>query len=221
MNAPESIRVMVVEDHGLLAQSLRLALRAEGMTVSVPPLEPAEILAMGEKERPHVVLLDLDLGPLGGDGSALIEPLSLGGAKVLVVSGVTDRVRLGGCLESGAHAVLSKAVPLEDLVAAVRRSAAGDGVLPAGERDEMLADLRRTRAARRKELAPFETLTPRERSVLSAVMDGRTAAEIAKAAFVSEATVRTQIRGVLTKLGVTSQLAAVAMAQRVGWQPNG
>lgn len=217
MNAMPSIRVMVIEDHGLLAQSLRLALSAEGMTVCVPPLDSAEILAMAERESPEVVLLDLDLGPLGGDGSALIEPLVVNGARVVVVSGVTDRVRLAGCLESGAHALLSKDVPLEQLVDAVRRSASGEAVLASGERDALLAELRRLRAERRRELAPFEALTPRERAVLSAVIDGQSAADIASASFVSEATVRTQIRGVLTKLGVTSQLAAVAMANRVGW----
>lgn len=212
---------MVVEDHGLLAQSLRLALTGEGMSVFVPPLEPAEVLAMGEQERPDVVLLDLDLGPLGGDGSALIEPLALGGARVLVVTGVTDHVRLGGCLESGAHAVLSKAIALDDLVESVRRTVAGEAILPPGKRDEMLAGLRRSRADRHKALAPFETLTPRERSVLSAVMEGRTAAEIARDAFVSEATIRSQIRGVLTKLGVSSQIAATALARRVGWHIDG
>lgn len=218
MKATSSIRVMVVEDHGLLAQSLRLALTAEGMTVGVPALDPAEILAMAEHEKPDVVLLDLDLGPLGGDGSILIEPLSLSGARVIVVSGVTDRVRLAGCLESGAHALLSKESPLDRLLDAVRRTAVGEAVLAAGERETLLAELRRTRAAREKELAPFEALTPRERAVLSAVIEGQSAGEIAKRSFVSEATVRTQIRGVLTKLDVTSQLAAVALANRVGWQ---
>ena len=173
MKAPSAIRVMVVEDHGLLAQSLRLALTAEGMTVCVPALDPAEILAMAEQEKPDVVLLDLDLGPLGGDGSILIEPLALSGARVIVVSGVTDRVRLAGCLESGAHALLSKDAPLDRLLDAVRRTAAGDAVLAAGERDALLAELRRTRAARGKELAPFEALTPRERAVLSAFSTAR------------------------------------------------
>ena len=53
--------------------------------------------------------------------------------------------------------------------------------------------------------------------MLSALLEGTSAAGIATSSFVSEATVRSQIRGVLTKLGVTSQLAAVALARRVGW----
>lgn len=211
---------MVVEDHGLLAQSLRLALTAEGMSVSVPPLDPVEILAMAERERPDVVLLDLDLGPLGGDGSAFVEPLAVNGARVLVVTGGTDKVRLGGCLESGAHGVLSKQAPLDELLDQVRQAAAGKEILRDSDRQALLADLRATRAARRRELAPLESLTPREGHVLRALMDGQSATEIAAQAFVSEATVRTQIRGILTKLGVNSQLAAVALARRVDWQPR-
>lgn len=217
MKAMSSICVMVVEDHGLLAQSLRLALTAEGMTVCVPALDPAEILAMAEHEQPDVVLLDLDLGPLGGDGSILIEPLALSGTRVIVVSGVTDRVRLAGCLESGAYGLLSKEEPLDHLVQVVRRAAADDGVMGAGEREIFLAELRQMRSLRREELAPFDALTPREQHVLGAVMHGLSASEIAKRAFVSEATVRTQIRGILGKLGVNSQLAAVALANRIGW----
>lgn len=208
---------MVVEDHGLLAQSLHVALTAEGMAVHVPPLEHAEILAAAEREKPVVVLLDLDLGPLGGDGSALIEPLSLSGARVVVVSGTVDRVRLAGCLESGAYGLLSKAVPLEELVDTVRRAASGEAVVTDASRQLLLSELRAARNARRQELAPLESLSPREQQVLTALMDGRSAAEIARDSVVSEATVRTQIRSILTKLGVRSQLAAVSLARRANW----
>jgi two-component system nitrate/nitrite response regulator NarL len=219
MNRGSDLRVLVVEDHGLLAQSLRLALSAEGMTVTVPPLLAVEVLAAAEREQPAVVLLDLDLGPVGGDGSVLIEPLTAGGARVIVVSGARDRLRLAGALESGAYGLLSKDVPLADLLDAVRRAAAGEPFRHAqqDERRVLLAELRSRRAARAAELAPFEALTPRERFVLCALMDGMSAGVIATTSFVSEATVRSQIRGVLTKLGVSSQLAAVAMARQVGW----
>lgn len=219
MRAMSATRVMVVEDHGLLAQSLRLTLTAEGMAVSVPPLDPAEILAVAERDKPEVVLLDLDLGPLGGDGAALIEPLALTGARVIVVSGETDRVRLTACIESGAHGLVSKAAPLDELLSAILRTAAGEDILPGWQRDKLLSELRLARAARRRELAPFESLTVRECTVLAAIMAGRSAAQIAAAEYLSEATVRTHIRGILNKLGVSSQLAAVAEAGRVAWRP--
>jgi len=67
-------------------------------------------------------------------------------------------------------------------------------------------------------MAPFEQLTGRERVVLGALMDGASAGEIAKASFVSMATVRSQIRSILEKLGVHSQVAAVALAHRSRWE---
>ena len=68
-------------------------------------------------------------------------------------------------------------------------------------------------------MAPFADLTPREASVLGGMLDGLSAEQIAERDFVSLATVRTQIQSVLRKLGVTSQLAAVAAARRAGWRP--
>jgi two-component system nitrate/nitrite response regulator NarL len=85
------------------------------------------------------------------------------------------------------------------------------------EREEMLDELRRHRAERSDRLAPFERLSPKEASVLLALAEGRSAEAIARASFVSLPTVRTQIRGILVKLGVSSQLAAVGMALERGW----
>ena len=86
--------------------------------------------------------------------------------------------------------------------------------------DERRSLLQATKAARAREAVlaePFERLSSRETQVLQALADGRSVAEIARDWVVSEATVRTQVRAVLTKLGVTSQLAAVAAARRAGW----
>lgn len=84
--SPHAVRVVVVEDHELLAESLRLALTAEGMSVTVAAsLAMDEILALATNDCPDVVLLDLDLGTEGVDGSLLVEPLTLIGVKVVVV----------------------------------------------------------------------------------------------------------------------------------------
>ena len=90
-------------------------------------------------------------------------------------------------------------------------------VLSTAKRYELMAELRSARAARGKDLAPFQTLTSREQAVLAGLAQGRRAEIIAAAAFLSEATVRSQIRSVLAKLGVNSQLEAVALAWTVGW----
>src|ERR1700742_656459 len=114
------MRVLIVDDHELLAETLRLALTAEGYDVVVPSLSPDEIFAAAQITAPDVVLLDLDLGAAGGAGCVLVEALAGGGARVAVVSGTTDRMRVAACLESGACGYVPKSAPLDDLLEAVR-----------------------------------------------------------------------------------------------------
>lgn len=216
--AVPSSTVLIVEDHDLLAQSLGVALGAEGLQVHVADVRPgADVLAQAADVAPCTVLLDLDLGSAHEGGEALVPGLVALGAVVVVVSGSSDALRLGTCLELGAVAVLSKSRPFDDLLAAVHRAAEGTPPVPDAERQELLGRMRRARHEQRSRLEPFTHLTPREAQVLEMLMQGRAAERIAEAFVVSEATVRTQIRGVLTKLGVSSQLAAVAEAHRVGW----
>lgn len=211
--------VLIVEDHELLAQSLGVALQAEGLQVHVADLRSStSVLDVARDLAPHTVLLDLDLGDHQETGEALVPGLVSLGARVVVVSGSTDVLRLGTCLELGASGVLSKTRSFDDVLTAVQNAATGARVMPEVERQELLAAMRRSRAEQRERLEPFARLTPREAEVLDLLMQGRAAEAIARVFVVSEATVRTQIRAVLSKLGVTSQLAAVAEAHRVGWR---
>ena len=97
---------------------------------------------------------------------------------------------------------------------------AGTPLIGCTAREAMIDELRIERAGLRKALTPFEQLTMREREVLAALVDGLSAEEIAETQYVALTTVRSQIRSVLQKLGVRSQLAAVAHANRVGWEPE-
>ena len=97
---------------------------------------------------------------------------------------------------------------------------AGTPLIGCTARETMIDELRIERAGLRKALTPFEQLTMREREVLAALVDGLSAEEIAETQYVALTTVRSQIRSVLQKLGVRSQLAAVAHANRVGWKPE-
>ena len=214
------IPVLIVEDHALLANTLVIALSAEGCRARIADLSSVEVVLQQVRTfRPGVVLLDLDLGPLG-DGVAMVKPLSELGARVLVVSGTTDRMRFAESVEQGAVGFLSKTVPFEELLSTVLDVVAHRPVLGTAARYELMAELRRARAARDEDLAPFRTLTRKEREVLAALAQGQRAETIAAAAFLSEATVRSQIRSVLAKLGVKSQLEAVALAWTVGWFPT-
>ena len=211
------VRVLLVEDHALLAQSVSAALTMEGLDVVCPEhLDFDSVLAAAAEHHPDVVLLDLVLEE-GTTALPFIPFLRELGANVVVMTGETDRVRLAECVEAGAVGIVGKHEPFENLVAAVHEVAQLRLLLTAAQRADLLQDLRRRRAADRDRLAPFERLTRREREILGALVDGRSAEAIAKADLVAVATVRSQIRSVLSKLGVNSQLAAVALASKGRW----
>ena len=167
---------------------------------------------------PALVLLDLDLGGVIGDGGDLVAPFVDAGCRVLVVSGSTDVEQVCRALEAGAVGVVGKDAPFERLLDAALAVARGEQVLAYGERMAMLDEGCRLRTEREQALAPFERLSSREAEVLRALAAGHSVGSIATAWFVSEATVRSQVRAILTKLGVSSQLEAVAAAHRSsGW----
>ena len=214
-------RIAIVEDHALLAETVGLALGAEGFDVLVADLtDEQSALTTMQPNNSLLVLLDLELCEPIRDGASLIPSLRASGAAVLVVSGTRDRARLGAALSAGAIGVVAKDAPFEDLLDAVRRAAVGGAAMPAAERQELIAHWRRHQTERSRLRAPFQSLTPRESQVLGALSEGKSVETIAAEWVVSPATVRTQVRGVLTKLDVRSQLAAVAKAQEAGWRPN-
>ncbi len=210
-------RLLLVDDHDLLAEALGMALRARGLdveTISGPSVDA--VVAAARRRAPLVALLDLDLGPLGS-GRDLVQPLAEAGATVVMLTGITDRARLAECLEAGAAGVLAKTVPFEELAEAVAVAAGGGAPTARPQRDALMADLFAERAEQRARHALLDALTPRERDVLAGLMDGQSAEAIAEASFVSLATVRSQIQAVLRKLGVHTQLAAVALARDAGF----
>jgi DNA-binding NarL/FixJ family response regulator len=219
--AVERVDVVIVEDHGLLAQMLAHALGQNGLAVErCTELTETRILATVEAADAEVVLLDLDVGGELGSTVQLIPEIDALGPKVVMLTGVTDRVRLAECIEAGAVGVMAKSQPFEELVAAVGRARSNGTLLSDYERQELLAELRRHRASEQARLEAFERFTPRDRQALAAMMDGQSADEIAQDWVVSVTTVRSQIRSVLQKLGVNSQLSAVAFARKAGWEPD-
>jgi two-component system, NarL family, nitrate/nitrite response regulator NarL len=216
-------RVALVEDHAILAEALHASLEMKGfdavnIQVTANGGGRRELLQSILRTEPRVVILDLDLGP-AGDGAALIHPLTLAGHRVVVLTASQDQVRWGSCLARGALTVVPKSAPLQAIVDVIRRVDQGLPVIPRNER-EKLVQLWQERHTdddeRRRSLA---RLTPREAHVLGELAHGKRVREVAEEAFVSEATVRTQVKSILAKLGVNSQLAAVAMARDLGWSP--
>lgn len=216
-------RVLIVEDHALFADSLDLALSMEGYDVKRVPIpdvggSPASILSAVLRANPRIVLLDLDLGRIG-DGARLIGPIAKAGSNVVVVTASPDRARWGECLRYGARKVVSKSRPLNETLATVRRLNQGLPVIDLDEREELLSLWHQQREQEQEARARLNRLTRREAQVLGELLDGKTVREIARSSVVSEATVRTQVKSILAKLDVSSQLAAVGLAHQVGWHP--
>jgi DNA-binding NarL/FixJ family response regulator len=209
--------VAIVDDHRFLAQTLALALQEADFDAVL--IDPTDDVALRVRQwHAAVVLLDLNLEQ-SVSGDDLIPALSADLA-VVVLTAENDQARWGECLLAGAVGVLAKSSPLEDVVTAVARAARGDAVISDAQRMSWLRAADHERVQTEAALAPFRRLTPREEEVLAALVDGEPAVAIAESATVSEATVRSHIRSVLTKLGVGSQLQAVAKARRAGWSQD-
>ena len=195
-----------------------MALRVEGLDALVAPeLEIDAILERAADFNPDIAVLDLYLGELLS--IPLIRPLTDRGVTVVMLTGVKDKAMLGRCLEEGAVGVISKEADFDSLRQAVLDASRGQAVLSERERVDLLEAAAEQRRLDKDRLAPFRTLTKREAVILSHLAQARSAEEIAQAEFVSLATVRSQIQAVLRKLGVNSQLAAVALARDAGWPP--
>ncbi len=216
------LRIEIVEDHTLFAESLELVLSVEGYSVRRFPVpdsgaSPAALLSSMLRWRPRIVLLDLDLGQFG-DGVRLIAPLARSGVNVVVVTSSTDKSRWGEAVKYGARTVLSKGQPLSSILATVRRINEGQPVMSYEEREDLLRAWHQQRSEVQEIQAKLSLLTNRESQVLGRLMQGSTVHDIAAISVVSEATVRTQVKSILAKLEVSSQLAAVGLAHQVGWR---
>jgi DNA-binding NarL/FixJ family response regulator len=208
--------VLIIDDHDLVATALAMTLRSAGLQARRHIVRSREsVLLATATTSPGVVLLDLDLGrdPDGTpiDGTTLIEGLCRSGWRVLALSGTSDEGRLGKALAAGALAGIPKSAALPVLVTAVRRAAQGVEVMHPERRRQLIEAHQREQDRGRTLGRRLEKLSERERAVLDRLAQGRRAQAIAEEFVVSVTTIRTQIRAILGKLEVGSQLEAVTL----------
>lgn len=237
-----SIRVILADDHPAIRTGLRYLLdSAADIAVVAEVGDGAAAIAAAREHRPDVVLMDVRMpGTDGITATATITAEHLAEVLVLTTFDLDDYV--SGALRAGAAGYLLKSAEPSELLDAVRRVAAGDGVLApevtrrvlrafASESDgaSHVASLTASDPVPAPHSAPpgypapplrrhpgVEQLTPRERDVLVALAQGLSNHEIATTLYVSPATAKTHVSRVLAKLQVTSRLQAALIAQDLG-----
>ncbi|MEV4803995.1 response regulator transcription factor [Nonomuraea sp. NPDC049421] len=198
-----AIRLIVVDDHPIVRDGLRGMFTGEpGFEVVGVAGDGAEAVGLAEELRPDVILMDLRMP--GTDGVTAIRMLAERGstARVLVLTTYdTDRDVLPA-IEAGATGYLLKDAMPDELVRAVRAAARGEAVLSPSVATRLLGQVR----------APADPLSARELEVLGLIARGCTNREAAARLFISEATVKSHLLHIYTKLGVKDRAAAVATA---------
>lgn len=245
VNQVVRIRVLVVDDHRIFAESLAAALAAEpDVDVAAAGSGPAALRcldrAAAEGRRFDVMLVDADLGtaaaaqlgmravavPDGGD-NGLVDGISLvvgvrsgqPSVRTVVLAEKDDSRRAALALQAGASGWVAKDCSLQRLLAVIRGVLRDETHLPPALLTGVLRELTAARKHRTESERLVESLTPREREVLRCMVAGLGRKAVAERLFLSPHTVRTHMQNVLGKLGVHSTLAAVALARRAGVGP--
>lgn len=216
--AAADVRAAVTSDQPLLADLASAALAGVDVhTTRVDWPGLGSIRALRRRLvafRPHVCVTLQDLDDVAG---VRLAGQLLGGDPLCWVALATREPgpAWGAALEAGAYAVLPGHLTLTELVAALRQAAVREEVMDPGQRVEVVTAWQKAAERNRALSARLETLTPREVFVLEHLYDGHRVSSIAQDAGVAEATVRSQVKSVLRKLGVDSQIAAVAAYRQV------
>jgi DNA-binding NarL/FixJ family response regulator len=201
-------RVVLVEDHDMVAEAIGLALERAGIEVIARASTVTAALAEARRGKPDIVLLDRRLPD--GDGTALIPELVEGGARVLVLTGEATASVAARVAEAGGAGLILKSARLDELVEAVRKVADGEVVfdpkLLAGVLDRLTGRVKVTGA----------TLTAREQETLLLLADGAGTDEISSRLGIARNTARNHVQRLLDKLGARSKLEAVSIARREG-----
>ncbi len=212
------IRILIVDDQALIRSGLRMILEAEdGLSVIGEASDGREAIEVATRQRPDVILMDIRMPVMDGiDATRRLNASALSPKpRVLILTTFDLDEYVYAAIRAGASGFLLKDAPPDDLIHAIRVLARGEALLAPTITRRLIEEF----ASRPEpDAAPegMDELTERELEVLRSLAAGLSNAEIADALFVSEATVKTHISHILTKLGLRDRVQAVVVAYESG-----
>ncbi len=211
-------RVVLVDDQAVVRAGFTVILQSEGLEVVGEASNGADAVRVARRERPDVVCMDVRMP--GGDGITATRELAGPGAvdpvPVLVVSTFDLDDYVFGALEAGASGFLLKDAEPEVLVDAVRRVAAGDGLVDQTLTRRVIDEFARRRGPVVADPAATGLLTAREQEIVALLCRGSSNAEIAAALFLEPSTVKSHLSRIMTKTGARDRVQLVVWAYDSG-----
>ncbi len=198
------MRIIIADDHPIVRMGLRALLESDPeIEIVAEATNGQEAIALAALHLPDVILMDLRMPVIDGVGATKRITNDFPQVRVLIVTTYESDADILRAIEAGAAGYLLKDTPQADLLAAIRAAARGETVLAPSVAARML---------KRVQAPSHSALSPREVEVLSCVADGMTNAETGATLFIGEATVKTHLLRVFSKLGVDDRTAAVTVA---------
>jgi NarL family two-component system response regulator LiaR len=206
MNALQTIRVMLVDDHNVVRSGLATFLRAyDDLALVGEAKNGLEALHLCRQKAPDVILMDLMMPEMDGIAATRAILADYPDVKIVAMTSFDEEELVQGALAAGAISYLLKNVTADELAKAIRDAASGRSTL-SPEAAKVLIE------ATRPTEQPSHDLTEREWEVLNLVVQGKSNQQIADAMVISVATVKAHISSILSKLQVSSRAEATAYA---------
>ncbi|HZU09431.1 MAG TPA: response regulator transcription factor [Pseudacidobacterium sp.] len=201
----EAIRIMVVDDHHIVRQGLVALIRTvPGMLVVAEAADGEQAIELYRKHKPDVTLMDLRLPKKSGVEAITFIREEFPTARIIVLTTFDGDEDIYRALQAGAKGYLLKGMDTDELTDAIRTVYAGKSRIPAVVAERLAGRM------------GGPSLTARELEVLKRIVSGRSNKEIAGDLFISEATVKTHINSILSKLGVNDRTQAATTALQRG-----
>ncbi len=201
-----AIRVLIVDDHGVVRQGLRMYLGSSSeFEIIGEARNGREAVDLARQLQPDVVLMDLLMPGMDGIAATAEIRRELPEVEVIALTSVLEDTAVSQAVRAGAIGYLLKDAESEELLSAIRAAAAGRVYLTPTALTRLMRDVHAPQQI-------LEPLTPRELDVLRLLADGKSNREIGRALNITDQTVKSHVSHVLDKLGVTSRTQAALYA---------